>query len=241
MTERSRRRFMAYASGAIITAGVSSRAPGQEQATEKPVEQASPPEKKGNIRYGMVHDESKCIGCMMCVANCKKTNKVPEGVTRLQIIQTVNIPKTEKTKAITQFFRKSCQHCDNPPCVSVCPTGASYKDPTTGIVDVHENLCVGCRYCLGACPYQVRFIHPQTHSADKCNFCRDTNLAQNKDPACVSACPVKALTFGDLNDPESKISQVIKANATYRSKLNLGTEPKLYRIPGKRKEITDDL
>lgn len=244
MTEHSRRRFIAYTSGTLLTAGVSSRVLGQETPTEAPQQEVpatpKPVDPNHKIRYGMLHDETKCIGCMACVAECKKTNHVPDGVTRLEIIQTVDIPKSEtQKKAIKQYFRKSCQHCENTPCVTVCPTGASFVDPQTGIVDVHEDMCVGCKYCLAACPYQVRFIHPETHSADKCNFCRNTNLAEGKDPACVTICPTKALTFGDLNDPESAISQAIKKNPTYRSKVNLGTEPKLYRVPSKYREITD--
>ena len=75
------------------------------------------------------------------------------------------------------------------------------------IVDVHKDLCVGCQYCIAVCPYRVRFIHPVHKTADKCNFCRDTNLAKGKQPACVEACPTNALTFGDMNDPNSKIAR----------------------------------
>ncbi|MCL6374643.1 4Fe-4S dicluster domain-containing protein [Pectobacterium atrosepticum] len=189
------------------------------------------------IKYGLLHNEMRCIGCKACIKACKETNSVPDGVTRLDILQTVDIPAVEKTRAIKQFFRKSCQHCENPPCVAVCPTGASFKDALTGIVDVNDKRCVGCRYCIAACPYHVRFINPVTKTADKCNFCRETNLAAGKQPACVEICPTKALVFGDLNDPESNIAKMIASNATYRSKVYLGTEPQLYRMPGKRGEI----
>lgn len=256
MTERSRRRFIAYTSGTLLTAGVSSRVLGQDAPKETPQENSQevaqttpqeaapqqPVDKNRKIRYGMLHDETKCLGsaCLECVRVCRETNKVPEGVTRLNIVQIVDIPKSEtQKKAIKNFFRVSCQQCENPSCVTVCPTGASYIDPETGIVDVHEENCVGCKYCLAACPYQVRYINPETHSADKCNFCRNTNLAEGKEPACVANCPVKALTFGDLNDPESNISQALQKNATYRTKVNLGNEPKLYHVPSKYREIND--
>lgn len=189
------------------------------------------------VRYGMVHDETRCIGCNACSEACREVNRVPESVSRLTIVRTG--PIGEFPDAKYHFFRHSCQHCDNPPCVSVCPTGASYKDPETGIVDVNRDRCVGCQYCVAACPYRVRFIHPVNKTPDKCNFCRDTNLANGKLPACVTACPTKALTFGNLDDPNSDINQVLAAKSSYRSKVPLGTNPKLYHIPFQRGEIKE--
>ena len=110
-------------------------------------------------------------------------------------------------------------------------TGASFIDPETGIVDVNKDLCVGCQYCIAVCPYRVRFIHPVHRTADKCNFCRDTNLAAGKQPACVEACPTKALTFGDMNDPTSAVARKVKQSPVYRTKVELGTQPNLYHIP----------
>lgn len=189
------------------------------------------------IRYAMLHDETRCIGCQACVAACRKTNHVPEGVSRLQVLPNNSVENDATAKPVRQFFRHSCQHCDNPPCVDACPTGASLKDSATGIVDVHHDRCIGCRYCLAACPYHVRFINPQTHTAEKCNFCRDTNLAQGLLPACVQICPMKALVFGDINDPNSDISQALRSKVVYRNKLYLGTGPNLYRVAGKQGEI----
>lgn len=183
----------------------------------------------GQVRYGMLHDERSCIGCTACMDACREVNKVPEGVSRLEIIRSEPIGEFPNVKY--EFFRHSCQHCTNAPCVSVCPTGASFIDIKNGIVDVKSDLCVGCQYCIAVCPYKVRFIHPVKKSADKCNFCRDTNLAAGKLPACVEACPTKALTFGDLNDPYSEISLKIKQSPVYRTKVELGTKPNLYHIP----------
>ncbi len=186
-------------------------------------------------RYAMLHDESKCIGCTACMDACRETNLVPEGVSRLEIIRSE--PQGEYPDANYSFFRKSCQHCDNPPCVEVCPSGASFRDEETGIVDVNPDKCVGCQYCVAACPYQVRFIHPEKNTPDKCNFCRDTNLAQGKLPACVSACPTQALIFGDANDPASAISQQIATKPTYRNKVPLGTDPQLFRIADRNGDL----
>ena len=155
------------------------------------------------IRYAMVHDETSCIGCTACMDACRTTNKVPEGVSRLEIIRSE--PYGELPN--------------------------SFVDPETGIVDVHSDLCVGCQYCIAVCPYRVRFIHPEKKSADKCNFCRDTNLAEGKQPACVEACPTKALTFGDMNDPNSAVAKKVRENPVYRTKVSLGTQPNLYHIP----------
>ena len=177
----------------------------------------------------MVHDETACIGCTACMDACRETNQVPEGVSRLEILRSE--PYGEFPNQEYEFFRQSCQHCTNAPCVAVCPTGASFIDPETGIVDVNKDLCVGCQYCIAVCPYRVRFIHPVHRTADKCNFCRDTNLAQGKQPACVEACPTKALTFGDMNDPTSAVARKVKQSPVYRTKVELGTQPNLYHIP----------
>lgn len=181
------------------------------------------------VRYGMIHDETRCIGCNACVTACREVNQVPEGVSRLEIIRSE--PKGEYPYVKYQFYRHSCQHCENAPCVEVCPTGASFIDAATGIVDVNPDRCVGCLYCIAACPYRVRFVHPVKKSVDKCNFCRDTNLAAGKLPACVEICPRGALTFGNLDDPNSEINRVLQSHTVYRAKVHLGTAPKLYHIP----------
>ena len=224
----SRRNFLLGSGAVIFTTGVATTALANGKkliATET----------DGLIRYGMVHDETLCIGCTACTDACREVNKVPEGVTRLKIKRSE--PIGEFPNASYTFERISCQHCDNAPCVHVCPTQAAYRDPQTGIVDVKADRCVGCGYCLAACPYQVRFFNPETKVADKCDFCRKTNLAQGKKPACVESCPTKALTFGDLNDPNSDINKVIQTHTVYRMKVELGTEPKMYKVPNNKGEI----
>ena len=192
-------------------------------------------------RYAMVHDETACIGCTACMDACRETNHVPEGVSRLEILRSE--PTANSQIKNTSFSVNLANTVQTPPCVAVCPTGASFIDPETGIVDVTKDLCVGCQYCIAVCPYRVRFIHPEHLTADKCNFCRDTNLAAGKQPACVEACPTKALTFGDMNDPSSAVSRKVKENPVYRTKVELGTQPNLYHIPfqhGGAKKMTLD-
>lgn len=222
MTDYSRRAFVA-GMGALALAPAFATAMIQKERKDK------------TVRYGMLHDEKRCIGCTACMDACREVNHVPEGVSRLEIIR--EGPFGEFPDATYTFFRHSCQHCTNAPCVMVCPTGASYIDIKNGIVDVKKDLCVGCQYCIAVCPYRVRYINPVTLTADKCNFCRDTNLAKGKLPACVEACPTNALTFGDLNDPQSAISLKLKATTTYRTKVALGTDPNLYHVPAKIGEI----
>ncbi|MGU5766533.1 cytochrome c nitrite reductase Fe-S protein [Aeromonas allosaccharophila] len=226
----SRRHFMAgMSAGALIMMTGTARANTRSLATPLAHSQTI-----DGIRYGMIHDETACIGCTACMDACREVNKVPEGVSRLEIIRSG--PVGEFPDAEYRFFRKSCQHCDNAPCVHVCPTGASHIRKEDGIVDVDADLCVGCMYCLAACPYQVRFINPVTRVADKCDFCRKTNLAAGKEPACVESCPTKALVFGNLDDPDSPIAQRLVKETTYRYKQALGTSPKMYRVP--KGEIT---
>ncbi|GEA52685.1 cytochrome c nitrite reductase Fe-S protein [Vibrio inusitatus NBRC 102082] len=225
----SRRNFIAGAGAVIFTTGVGTTAALSSRSS------FASEEDETKIKYGMLHDENACIGCTACTEACREVNNVPEGVSRLEIERSE--PIGEFPDVEYRFTRDACQHCENPPCVYVCPTGAAYKDEATGIVDVHKEKCVGCGYCLAACPYQVRFFQPETKSADKCNFCRDTNLAEGKQPACVESCPTNALVFGDLNDPNSNISQAIKTKPVYRDKVTLGTKPQMYKVPFDKGEV----
>ena len=225
MTACSRRNFVSGMGALILTTGTSITLSAQVGSTDK----------QNTIRYAMLHDETACIGCTACMDACRETNQVPEGVSRLEIIRSE--PYGEFPNVKYEFYRHSCQHCTNAPCVSVCPTGASYIDISSGIVDVKNDLCVSCQYCIEVCPYRVRFIHPVTKAADKCNFCRDTNLAKGKQPACVESCPTHALTFGDMNDPTSEIVRKVNEKQTYRTKVELGTEPNLYHVPSRPGEI----
>ncbi|WP_095506750.1 4Fe-4S dicluster domain-containing protein [Paraferrimonas sedimenticola] len=183
----------------------------------------------------LLHDESQCIGCDACSQACRETNQVPQSVSRLSIRRTG--PYGSGDAPFYRFERVSCQHCENAPCVRVCPTGAAYRDPNTGIVAVDEFKCVGCQYCIAACPYQVRYVDPQTKAVDKCDFCQKSRLEKGLQPACVDACPTKALVFGDLNDPHSTLVQRLKVTPTYRDKESLGTRPKVFRVSAKPGEI----
>lgn len=183
-------------------------------------------------KYGMIHDENLCIGCQACNIACRSENKIPDSVYRLQVW--VQGPKKLPDGTLSfNYHRQSCVQCENTPCVSVCPTKASYVNED-GIVSVNVDLCVGCLYCIAACPYQARYVDPVTKAPDKCNFCKDTRLARGEEPACVTVCPTDALTFGDMSDPKSKINKVLASKSTLRPKESLGTKPKLFIVPNKR-------
>lgn len=181
--------------------------------------------------YVMIHDERRCIGCQACSIACRSENEVPETVSRLQVH--IEGPHGAPPDLYFKYQRVSCQQCKDSPCVKVCPTGASYVGED-GIVSVKTKLCVGCLYCLAACPYKVRFVNPITKAADKCNFCKESRLKRDKPPACVDVCPTKALTFGDSNDPKSDVVKLLHTEITYQNKPDLGTKPRMYRIPTKR-------
>lgn len=184
--------------------------------------------------YVMIHDERRCIGCQACSIACRSENEVPMSVARLQVH--IQGPHGMHPDLYFKYQRVSCQQCADSPCVKVCPTGASYMGED-GIVSVKQKLCVGCLYCLAACPYKVRFVNPVTKAADKCNFCKESRLIRGESPACVDICPTKALIFGDVNDPESDAVKVLNTEITYQNKPELGTRPRMHRIPTKRGRI----
>lgn len=181
-----------------------------------------------NNNYVMLHDEKRCIGCQACTVACKVVNAIPEGYSRLQV--QIRGPEHEGKSSHFQFVRVSCQHCEDAPCISACPTGASFRDEN-GTVQVNEKKCIGCDYCIAACPYHVRYLNPETQVADKCDFCTDSRLSQGLEPACVSVCPTDALHFGRVNQPE--VQKWIGQEHIYQYQLDNVGKPAVYR----RKEI----
>ncbi|MCC6622524.1 MAG: 4Fe-4S dicluster domain-containing protein [Deltaproteobacteria bacterium] len=173
-------------------------------------------------RYGMVVDTRRCVGCSACVLACMAENDTPEGTCRDWIVHEVKgvFPDLEQ-----EIRSERCMHCSSPPCVDVCPTGASFVGDG-GVVLVEPDKCTGCKACIAACPYDARYVHPRGY-VDKCTFCIH-RVRRGELPACVTVCPTKALTFGDLDDPESEVSELLR---TRKSKVLLpeaGTEPNVF-------------
>jgi len=157
--------------------------------------------------YGFVIDLRKCIGCHACTIACKSEHDIPVGVNRcwVKTVEKGRFPDTQRL-----FLPVLCNQCTEAPCMNICPTGALFRR-RDGIVDLNGGSCIGCRACMAACPYDQLFIDPNTQTAEKCNFC--ANRIENQlQPACVSVCPTECRIFGDMDDPTSKVAQIVQGD-----------------------------
>jgi tetrathionate reductase subunit B len=173
-------------------------------------------------KYAIAIDTVNCIDCKACMIACKVENKIPEGYWR-------NWVKDNRVKdgLRTQYQPGQCMQCDIPPCMSACPVDASHKDEH-GLVQIDQEKCIGCGNCVTACPYGARYRDPQLQVADKCDFC-SPRLSRGEDPACVATCPTKTRVFGDVNDPNSEICQLMKRQPFVRiTNPMLDTEPNIF-------------
>jgi len=211
-------------------------------------------------RWAMVIDLRKCIskeGCTACIDACHLTHNVPDFGNPKDEVKWIwkesfeHAFQEQEHEYIDEKLKNAptlvfCNHCDNPPCVRVCPTQATWKREKDGVVMMDWHRCIGCRYCVVACPYGsrsfnwrnprpfIKKLQPDfpTRSrgvVEKCTFCEE-RLARGLMPACVEACPEKALVFGDLENPESEVRELLKNNYTIRRKPALGTQPEIYYI-----------
>ncbi len=154
-------------------------------------------------RLGFVLDSGTCIGCHACTVACKSEHDVPLGVNRtwVKYVETGSFPDTDRSFSVMR-----CNHCQDAPCMDICPTSALYR-ADNGVVDFNDANCIGCKGCMNACPYDAIYINPATSTAHKCNFCNH-RVTEGLEPACVIVCPTQAIRVGDLDDPESEISQL---------------------------------
>lgn len=176
-------------------------------------------------KYAMVVDQRRCVACMACVVACKKENEVPPGQFRTRVVEQV---EGEFPRLRMELRSELCNHCDNPPCVYNCPTGASYKSDD-GMVLLKKNRCVGCKACVASCPYDARYINEEKGFADKCTFCSQ-RIAEGKQPACVATCIGKSRIFGDLDDPASAVSAALRDNHHQMLLASAGTKPRVFYI-----------
>ena len=205
-------------------------------------------------QLALVIDLNVCVGCHACVTSCKSWNTSgwagplpdarpydddPSGVffNRVQTYEVGCYPNTE-----TVHFPKSCLHCEDPPCVPVCPTGASYKREDNGVVLVDYDKCIGCKYCSWACPYGAREFDENNKVMKKCTLCIDriTDMSlpeAERKPACVMACPTSARIFGDIHDPDSDASRAIREEGGYQLQPEWGTRPANHYLPRRKQRI----
>jgi molybdopterin-containing oxidoreductase family iron-sulfur binding subunit len=220
---------------------------------------------KAGMRWAMVIDPFKCIkeeGCKACTDACHKVHNVPRLVDKRHEVKWIWKEPYERAFAVeTDYTQEAlkekpvlvfCNHCDNPPCVRVCPTQATWKRED-GVVAMDWHRCIGCRYCVAACPYGSRsfnWVDPRPGIAEitpeyptrtkgvveKCTFCEE-RLAEGKSPACVEACKEKALVFGNLHDEASEVRARLKDSFTIRRKPELGTEPEIFYVVGGKPDV----
>ena len=205
-------------------------------------------------KLGLVIDLDICVGCQACATSCKEWNT--QGVsaplsdakprsdepmgTWLNRIHGYEVQEAGRDDSRVVHFPRSCLHCETPACVTVCPTGASYKRAEDGIVLVNPETCIGCKLCSWACPYGAREYDYPTGVMKKCTLCVDriyneTIPEAQRQPACVITCPAKARHFGDLGDPTSAVSQLVAERGGYELMPELGYKPINRYLPPRRR------
>ena len=199
------------------------------------------------MRRGMVIDLKRCVGCHACTVACKLENITPPGVFWARVLEkeTGKYPLAKR-----MFVPMLCNHCQYAPCLRACPSGATTQRED-GVILVDQNKCIGCKACMEACPYEARFFleevsgyygeeltpfekigygKHQKGTVSKCNFCSE-RVEKGLQPACVQTCPAVARTFGDLDDPDSDASRLIRERSSMQLRPELGTNPSVYYLP----------
>jgi len=188
-----------------------------------------------NKRLGLIIDQERCIGCEACSVACRIENKTSNFwiTVETQGGQDKDTPNGVYPNLSLNFLPKLCNHCENPPCVDSCPVNAIGKRED-GIVILNQDECDGCQACLNACPYSIIIFNNEKRIAEKCNLCSH-RIDEGVEPFCVICCEGQAITFGDLNNPNSRITKMILERNAFQLKLENGTNPSVYYCPPKSK------
>ena len=200
-------------------------------------------------KLGMVIDLKRCMGCHTCALACKMQNNVPMGMLWNRILtdggENVDSARGEFPNLHKSWMPLACLHCENAPCVKVCPVGATFRD-NDGRILINYDRCIGCRYCMAACPYNARVFNWQAPVrepgfsygdvparpkgvVEKCTLCVE-RTSTGKEPSCVEVCPAKARTFGDLDDPNSAVSNLLRERNGQQLLAEKGTKPQVYYL-----------
>jgi len=174
-------------------------------------------------RWGKILDQTRCIGCHACSTACKSENGVPLGVNRTYVkaVEVGTFPVARRSFQVTR-----CNQCEDSPCTIACPTRAMYRRPD-GIVDFDKSVCIGCKACIAACPYDAIFINPEDNSAEKCNLCSH-RVDAGLEPACVTVCPTNAIMVGNLDDPTSEVARIVQREVVAVRRPEKETRPKIF-------------
>ena len=200
-------------------------------------------------KLGMVIDLKRCMGCHTCALGCKMQNNVPMGMLWNRILtdggEDVDSARGEFPNLHKSWMPLACLHCENAPCIKVCPVGATFRDKD-GRVLINYDRCIGCRYCMAACPYNARVFNWQAPVrepgfsygdapirpkgvVEKCTLCVE-RTSKGKEPVCVEVCPAKARIFGDLDDPNSAVAKAVRERGGQQLLAEKGTKPQVYYL-----------
>jgi Fe-S-cluster-containing dehydrogenase component len=184
---------------------------------------------------GLLIDQERCIGCEACSIACRIENDTPLFWITVETQGGIykDTPSGIYPNVSLNFLPKLCNHCVNPPCIDSCPVNAISKRDN-GIVVLNQDQCTGCQACLNACPYGIIVFNNDKGVAEKCNFCSH-RIDQNLEPFCIICCEGQAMVFGDLNDPNSKITKMVRERTTFQLKPEKETQPSVYYCPPKLK------
>jgi len=182
-------------------------------------------------KFAIVLEYKKCLNCKACTVACRFENEIHPGPENYRIWVSEMELKGQYPNLNQEFMPSQCQHCQNTPCQSVCPTSATYKT-AEGVVLIDYDRCILCKACMTACPYDARFVSEHHHAIEKCTFCvqRQPGTENGREPACVETCPTKVRTFGDLNDPNSEVSKLLATKPSFQLKPEKKTNPRLFYI-----------